>query len=218
MTSSPLDPTAKLAQAPRAASVQKLAAALAETFDRVLTVLCAFLVLFMCVSTFLGVIYRYVLERPLDWPEEVARFMLVWLSLLAAARALRHGNYIALEFLVARVPGRARTALRQAVNIGIVVFVLILAVQAVEYLDIVIPQRATATGISMMWPYLALSVSFFLIIIFAVIDFVDWICSLLTGVSLSPAVAAFEERLALLNPHLDEPDAVVSDLHDLKEK
>jgi TRAP-type transport system small permease protein len=218
MTSSPLDPGTGSPAQRRAATIQRAAAALADNLDRVIAAICAFLVLFMCVSTFLGVIYRYVLERPLDWPEEVARFMLVWLSLLAAARALRQGQYIALEFLVARLPGGARMVLRQVVNVAIVVFVAILAVQSAEYLDIVIPQRATATGISMMWPYLALAVSFTVIVVFAVIDFIDWGCTLVTGVAMSPAVASFEERLALLNPHLDEPGIVVPDLHENKEK
>ena len=218
MTTSPLDPAVGSPAWRRAATMQRVAANAADNLDRLIVVICSCLVLFMCVSTFMGVIYRYVLERPLDWPEEVARFMLVWLSLLAAARALRRGQYIALEFLVARLPGGARMALRQVINIVVVAFVAVLAVQSAEYLEIVTPQRATATGISMMWPYLALAVSFAVIVVFAITDLVDWACTLITGVALSPAVAAFEERLALLNPDLDEPGVVVPDPAENKEK
>lgn len=188
----------------RTSAVQRTCAAISRNADRLVTLLCAAIMLFLCFSVAVGVLYRYVLEQPLGWPEEIARFLLVWLSLLAAARSLRRGQHIALEFGIARVPAAWRLLLRQLVTAVIVVFVAIFILQSIEYLQIVSPQRATATGISLRWPYLGLAVSFGAMLLFAVLELIEYGCSIITGKSMSVAVAAAEERLALLNPDLDE--------------
>ncbi len=195
----------------RVESVQRIAALISRAMDRAITLACAAIVVFLCVSTSVGVVYRYVLEQPLGWPEETARFGLVWLSLLAAARALRRGQHIALGFVVARLPLVVRTVLRDLVNIGIIVFLAGFVYQAVEYLDIVGPTKATTTGISMLWPYLGLVVSFSALLLIAALDVIDAICAHFTGTTLSLAALAAEEGVEMLsaNPVIDrveEPD------------
>ncbi|AQA03367.1 hypothetical protein BVC93_14155 [Mycobacterium sp. MS1601] len=182
-----------------AASVQRAAATLSRALDVVITVACAAIVIFLCIATFVGVIYRYVLQQPLGWPEEISRFGLVWLSLLAASRALRRGEHIALGFVVARLPALGRDIVRQIVNLIVIVFVAGFVYQAVEYLDIVGPTKATATGISMVWPYLGLVVSFGAVLLVILLEIVDAVCAHITGESSSLAVAAAEDGVELLN-------------------
>lgn len=185
--------------APRIAAIQRAAAKLSWVLDRVITLTCAGVVLFMSVSTFAGVIYRYVLEQPLDWPEETARFGLVWLSLLAGARSLRRGQHIAISYGVARLPLAGRRWMRLLMNLVIVVFLSVFVYQSINYLEIVTPQTATATGISMVWPYLGLVVSFGVMLVIAVLEIIDAICAEMTGTSTSVAVATAEEGVELLN-------------------
>ena len=211
MSSSPIEAKGVPLQHHRALTVQRIAASISRAMDRAITATCAAIVLFLCVSTSVGVVYRYVLEQPLGWPEETARFGLVWLSLLAAARALRRGQHIALGFVVARLTLVARTILRELVNIGIIVFVAGFVYQAVEYLDIVGPSKATSTGISMLWPYLGLVISFGALLLIAALDVIDAICAHFTGTTLSLAALAAEEGVEMLsaNPvvdRVDEPD------------
>jgi len=52
----------------------------------------------------LGVFARYLLKSSLAWTEEVARYTLVWFVMLGASCAFRHGDHMAIDFLVPRFP------------------------------------------------------------------------------------------------------------------
>ncbi len=54
---------------------------------------------------------RYVLNDSLAWTEEVARYLLIVLTFIGAAGAVRRGTHIRVEALEMALPMRARTAL-----------------------------------------------------------------------------------------------------------
>ena len=58
----------------------------------------------MAVVVFLQVIFRYVLNLPLFWTEELARYCLVWASLLGSAVAVKRGQHIAVTIFMERLP------------------------------------------------------------------------------------------------------------------
>ena len=71
------------------------------------TVICAILVT-MTVVVFSQVIARYVLQQSLSWSEELARFLLLWLSMLSAAYAYKIKAHFALQVVVSRFPEKLR--------------------------------------------------------------------------------------------------------------
>jgi TRAP-type C4-dicarboxylate transport system permease small subunit len=54
----------------------------------------------------LQIVFRYVLNTPLVWTEEAARYLYIWACYLGAAVALRRGNHIAITLAVERLPPR----------------------------------------------------------------------------------------------------------------
>ena len=63
----------------------------------------ALLVLNVC-DILLGVFCRYVLQNSIIWTEELARFSLVWLVLMAAGGAYYRGDHMVIDFVAARFP------------------------------------------------------------------------------------------------------------------
>ena len=112
----------------------------------------------MVVSVVLGVFYRYVLSDSLSWPEEFARFAMIWVTMLGAGLVLRYGGHIAVTFLVDAVPGRVQSVVVWVGRLLVAVFLLLLTVKGNEFLGIATRQTAPATGVSMIVPYLALPV------------------------------------------------------------
>lgn len=54
------------------------------------------------------VFFRYVLNDALAWPDEAARFLMLWLVALMAPSAMRWGGFVAIDTLpsaLSRVPG-----------------------------------------------------------------------------------------------------------------
>ncbi|HEY8531051.1 MAG TPA: TRAP transporter small permease, partial [Limnochorda sp.] len=71
----------------------------------------AVLVTVMSGTLLAQVVYRFVLERPLSWSEELARYAFVWLALLGASSGLRAGLHPGMDLLVARLPAPIRRVL-----------------------------------------------------------------------------------------------------------
>jgi TRAP-type C4-dicarboxylate transport system permease small subunit len=61
----------------------------------------------MVCAIILQVFFRYVLGNALPWPEELAIFLMLWMTAAIAPSAYRRGGFVALEILTAALPTRA---------------------------------------------------------------------------------------------------------------
>ncbi|MEM9732486.1 MAG: TRAP transporter small permease subunit [Pseudomonadota bacterium] len=52
----------------------------------------------------LQVVFRYVFNNALPWPEEAARFCMLWMTGMAAPSALRWGGFVAIDMLENALP------------------------------------------------------------------------------------------------------------------
>ena len=102
-------------------------------FDRVVEAICAALMLEIVVVLFVAVVFRYAINRPLGWPEEVARGSLVWLTFLGAYLAFRRGAHIHVDLLVRKLPARGRLRLALVGNLLMALATALLIRDGVTY-------------------------------------------------------------------------------------
>ena len=117
------------------------------------------LVLFLSALTivvFLQVLFRYVFNLPLFWTEETARYCLIWASMLGAGYALRHGQHIAVTYIVDRLPGGLYWATVRLAQIGVLAIIVVILWGGVELVSITQHQTSPALRIPMAYPYLAM--------------------------------------------------------------
>ena len=86
----------------------------------------------MIVTVCLQVFFRYVLEQPLSWSEELARYAFVWLSFLGAAMALGKRLHFGVDYFVNKLPSRFSAGLEVGTNLLILIFVLVVIVKGYE--------------------------------------------------------------------------------------
>lgn len=82
----------------------------------------------MVVVILIQVFCRYVLNNALPWPDEAARFLMLWLTGLMAPVALRQGGFVAIDTLKLALPSRA-TSILSLVLLGMTLAILVVAVQ-----------------------------------------------------------------------------------------
>ena len=58
----------------------------------------------MVVAILIQVFFRYALNNALPWPDEAARFMMLWMTGLIAPMAYRRGGFVAIDMLVEALP------------------------------------------------------------------------------------------------------------------
>jgi TRAP-type C4-dicarboxylate transport system permease small subunit len=73
----------------------------------------------MSVIVFANVMLRYLTDASIVWSEEVARYLMIWLTFLGVGPVLRLGGHIAIDTLQEALPPRAAQALR-VVIVGLI--------------------------------------------------------------------------------------------------
>jgi TRAP-type transport system small permease protein len=80
----------------------------------------------MTVIVILGVFFRYVLQSPLSWSEEVARYLMIWAASLAISVGIMRREHLGITFLVSRIPPSAQKGVALLVNLAVLWFLWIL--------------------------------------------------------------------------------------------
>ncbi|NNL73645.1 MAG: TRAP transporter small permease subunit [Silicimonas sp.] len=60
----------------------------------------------MVLAILIQVFFRYILNNALPWPDEAARFMMLWLTGLMAPMAFRRGGFVAIDMVVQAMPAK----------------------------------------------------------------------------------------------------------------
>ena len=100
---------------------------------------------------------RFVISTSSTFSEEVSRFLMIWLTLLGAAYAVRHGTLLAVDILPDKLRGRPQQIVKLSAHILSLCFYVVLVYFGWHIASVVSYQTAPATGISMQWPMLALA-------------------------------------------------------------
>ncbi len=121
----------------------------------------------LLVVMLMQVFFRYVLFSSLPWSEEVARFLLIWLVMLASAYGFSLGEHIKIEFFKKKFIDNE--VLTSIFNIAIYIILLFMLSLMVYYgydlADGISFQSSPALRISMFWPTLALPLGGFLMML-----------------------------------------------------
>lgn len=135
-----------------------------EIVNVVVTWIVAVILGTMSVVVFSQVIYRYVLEAPLPWSEELARYLMVWLVLLGASLGLRSKALIGMEALVNVFPAPLKRFSIEAVLVFSLLFLSVVMIYGMKLTIMNHAQVSPAMEIPMSWPYAAIPVGALLMI------------------------------------------------------
>jgi TRAP-type C4-dicarboxylate transport system permease small subunit len=109
--------------------------------------------------TFAQVVFRYVLNDPLFWSDEAARYLFVWLALIGAAACVRTGAHYAMDAMVKRLPRVLRRVCGLAVLLAVAAFAAtMLTYGALDTMNAA-RQESASLPFRMHWAYAAVPVS-----------------------------------------------------------
>ena len=78
---------------------------------------CVLLLVVLVLDVWLGVLVRYVIPLPLTFTEELARYLMIWMALLAVSSGIAHREHIGVEFVFSRLPASVRRWLAVAFDV-----------------------------------------------------------------------------------------------------
>jgi len=104
-------------------------ARLTAVLDRWTCAACIALFVAILVVMVFQVTFRYALNAPLTWTEELARYLFIWACFLGAPVATRRGNHVTIAFVSDRLPRGPGRVVAVGVHVLSLVFFLQLAIQ-----------------------------------------------------------------------------------------
>ncbi len=118
-----------------------------------------------------GVFTRYALGEQAKWSEELARFLLVWVALLGGAIAFRSKAHLGVDYFVNLLHPEARKLTAVFAHLVVLLFaggVLLYGGVSVVSEALSLEQTTPALGWKMGYVYLALPISGFFVVLYAV--------------------------------------------------
>ena len=134
-------------------------------------------ILLMVIVIIIQVFFRYVLNNALPWPDEVARFLMLWMTGLIAPSAYRWGGFVSIDMLQRFLPKTLSNILIFLILIISLTVLLIGFEMGLRHIDagwifssssIKIPYSllgGKTEAMKLAWMYMSLPVGIFLLIL-----------------------------------------------------
>ena len=131
-----------------------------------LKVICSILFCLIIIDVFSSVLSRYVLFYPLNFADQLAKYLVIWLAFLGTSLAINEGSNIAIDLLVRKLSTQSKNILLIVIDIMVSIFLFVIiyygflfAWQAKNFNDPLV------FGMSMIYPYLSVPIGFLFILV-----------------------------------------------------
>ncbi|WP_319563157.1 TRAP transporter small permease [Marispirochaeta sp.] len=141
--------------------VYTIKSVLDKTVDTVVIILMAMIVIVVSIQVF----SRYVLNNPLTWSEELARYLFVWIVFTASVVVFRENRHMSVDFFVSLFPDSIRKKFDFTVNLITTVFLIVMIYASPEILTVTMRQLSPTLNIPMAAIYLAFPAALFLMLV-----------------------------------------------------
>lgn len=120
----------------------------------------------MSIAVFIQIIFRYLLHQPIYWSEEFPRFILIWLTFLGSAIAMKNRSHLSISLLTNRLSVKKRISVQFFANLLSLLFISILVWGGIIITILTMPNRTAALQMPTGLVYLAVPVGGIIMIIY----------------------------------------------------
>lgn len=126
---------------------------------RVVDWACVGLMILLVVDVWLGVFARYVWPLPITFMEEAARYLMIWVALLAVSSGIARREHIGVQMVFVYLPPTMRRVLLAVVDVLAIVFFAVLLWYGLGMLERGARVSTMIYGMSKTVPFAAVPVS-----------------------------------------------------------
>ena len=160
----------------RADSLIKLLDKTGLIIERSTGFVCTILLGIMITVVAMGVFFRYVIHNPLQWGEELARFLMLWAGFMAMNIAMRRNEHIKIDIIVKCLPIWMEKIFDYIVCFLVGFFLVILITKGYG-MTISTKMTAASLPVSMTWIYASVPLGAILTMIQLILNFLKKIVS-----------------------------------------
>lgn len=144
--------------------------------EKVTGVACVVFLGGMVVVVAAGVFFRFIINNPLQWSEELARFLMLWTGFAAMNISMRRDNHIKINVIRKFLPSWLQIILDYIVYLLIGFFLLLLMIKGYN-MSVSTRMTALALPVSMTWIYASVPIGAALTLVQLSLNFIKTLLS-----------------------------------------
>jgi TRAP-type C4-dicarboxylate transport system permease small subunit len=130
-----------------------------DSFNRWVRWICIILSGAVFILVMAQILFRYVIKVSAPWTEEAARYLMIWMALLAAGLAFQKGQHFNIDFVTSRLPAHAQRRISLLTAFLTSIFILCIIIWGVPFATLGFFTVSPGLEITMFLPYLAIPVA-----------------------------------------------------------
>lgn len=107
----------------------------------------------MCIDVFLGVIFRFIIKKPLVWAEEYALISMVWMTFIGASVGYEANSHLGVDLLLLVLPNTPKKIVEILTEIMVMPFFIALIVGGAIMVNTTKGSITPALNISVAFQY-----------------------------------------------------------------
>ena len=140
-------------------SLGSYCAVFSARLNRWIELLCATILAVLVLNVGIGVFGRYVVDLPVTWTEELARYLMIWAALLAVSCGVSRREHVAVTALLGRFSKKIQRWIGLAIDVLAFAFFAFLCFFGIDMTRQGSSQFATIFEMSMALPFAAVPVA-----------------------------------------------------------
>ena len=125
------------------------------------------------IITLAAVWWRYVINSPIAWIEQVSNILFIWITFVGAAVLYRQKLHIGVDMFIELLQGRAKQVMFWVIELGNMLFVTVLLIYSLKLSIDVLPNTYGALDITPAWFYFSAPVSCAMMLLYFLEKIVD---------------------------------------------
>jgi TRAP-type C4-dicarboxylate transport system permease small subunit len=105
------------------------------------------------------ILFRYVIKISAPWTEEAARYLMIWMALLAAGLAFQKGQHFNIDFITSRLRPHVQKQISLLTTFLTSIFILCIIIWGIPFAILGFFTISPGLKITMFLPYLAVPVA-----------------------------------------------------------
>jgi len=132
-----------------------------EVMWKVICIIVSMMLAVMSLLIILQVASRFLFHFPITWSEELAKYLLVWITFLGGSLGLRAGKMIGITVISSLVPEKMRNLFYWATKLSLLVFFIFLMIYGFQMMVIANSQISSTLPMRLSVAYAAIPVGAF---------------------------------------------------------
>lgn len=145
----------------------KILQTISDNLFKVEKIMVILLLTIMLSSITFGVVFRYFLNNPLNWSDELAVYTLIWVTFIGGSMSIKTGRAAALELIFERISLKMQKVFLFTSYAIVTAFSIYCTYLALKWIlgPTISQQMSPSLGITMFYPYLSVPVGLLFITI-----------------------------------------------------